>query len=50
MSPTLCLQVLDRMLLLWGPLLCWGLLPHTQGEAHNLLLRISKDQLETGEI
>ncbi|XP_040837181.1 uncharacterized protein LOC121157210 [Ochotona curzoniae] len=35
------------MLLLWGPLLCWGLLPHTQGEAHNLLLRISKDQLET---
>ncbi|XP_062058533.1 uncharacterized protein LOC133768176 [Lepus europaeus] len=38
----------DRMLLLlWGSLLCWRLLPHTQGEAHSLFLRISKDQVET---
>nr|XP_051702037.1 uncharacterized protein LOC103348203 [Oryctolagus cuniculus] len=37
----------DRMLLLlWGSLLCWQL-PHTQGEAHSLFLRISKDQVET---
>ncbi|XP_059563561.1 uncharacterized protein LOC132240283 [Myotis daubentonii] len=36
------------MLLFWGSLLCWGLLPQAQGEAQHLLfLRISKDQLET---
>ncbi|XP_007932918.1 uncharacterized protein LOC103191848 [Orycteropus afer afer] len=36
------------MLLLWGSLLCWGLLPQTRGEAQHLLFqRISKDQLET---
>ncbi|XP_039104606.1 BPI fold-containing family B member 4-like [Hyaena hyaena] len=36
------------MLLFWGSLLCWGLLPQTQGEArHQIFLRISKDQLET---
>ncbi|XP_037667076.1 uncharacterized protein LOC119515281 [Choloepus didactylus] len=37
-----------RMLLLWGSLLCWGLLPQARGEAQHLLcLRISKSQLET---
>ncbi|XP_030165653.1 uncharacterized protein LOC115510193 [Lynx canadensis] len=36
------------MLLFWGSLLCWGLLPQAQGEArHQILLRISKDQLKT---
>ncbi|XP_077730233.1 uncharacterized protein LOC144298921 [Canis aureus] len=36
------------MLLFWGLLLCWGLLPQAQGEAqHQLFLRISKNQLET---
>ncbi|XP_058143329.1 BPI fold-containing family B member 4-like [Dasypus novemcinctus] len=36
------------MLLLWGSLLCWGLLPQARGEAEHLLsLRISKRQLET---
>ncbi|XP_037377029.1 uncharacterized protein LOC119253885 [Talpa occidentalis] len=36
------------MLLFWGPLLCWGLLPQAQGEAqHPLCLRISMDQLKT---
>lgn len=39
------------MLLFWGSLLCWGLLPQAQGEAQHLLfLRISKDQLETGKM
>ncbi|TKC42638.1 hypothetical protein EI555_004948, partial [Monodon monoceros] len=38
-----------RMLLFWGSLLCWGLLPQAPGEAQHLLfLRFSKDQLETG--
>nr|XP_012610525.1 uncharacterized protein LOC105865979 [Microcebus murinus] len=37
------------MLLLWGLLLCRGLLPQAQGEAQHLLhLRISNNQLETG--
>ncbi|XP_045430589.1 uncharacterized protein LOC118707946 [Pipistrellus kuhlii] len=36
------------MLLFWGSLLCWGLLPQAHGEAQHLLfLRISKDQVET---
>uniref|UniRef100_F7D7M7 Lipid-binding serum glycoprotein N-terminal domain-containing protein n=1 Tax=Equus caballus TaxID=9796 RepID=F7D7M7_HORSE len=36
------------MLLFWGSLLCWGLLPQAQGQARHLLfLRVSKDQLET---
>ncbi|XP_058418903.1 uncharacterized protein LOC131418530 [Diceros bicornis minor] len=36
------------MLLLWGSLLCWALLPQARGEAQHLLfLRVSKDQLET---
>ncbi|XP_077012891.1 uncharacterized protein LOC143680163 [Tamandua tetradactyla] len=36
------------MLLLWGSLLCWGLLPQAQGKAQHLLfLRISKDQVKT---
>ncbi|XP_045837369.1 uncharacterized protein LOC123926998 [Meles meles] len=36
------------MLLFWGSLLCWGLLPQAQGKAQHLLyLRISKNQLET---
>ncbi|XP_006860825.1 PREDICTED: BPI fold-containing family A member 1-like [Chrysochloris asiatica] len=36
------------MLLFWGLLLCWGLLPQTRGEAQHLLFhRISIDQLET---
>ncbi|XP_043738718.1 uncharacterized protein LOC122681056 [Cervus elaphus] len=36
------------MLLFWGSLLCWGLLPQAQGEAQHLVfMRISKDQLET---
>uniref|UniRef100_A0A4W2H2X5 Uncharacterized LOC113902783 n=1 Tax=Bos indicus x Bos taurus TaxID=30522 RepID=A0A4W2H2X5_BOBOX len=36
------------MLLFWGSLLCWGLLPQVQGEAqHFVFMRISKDQLET---
>uniref|UniRef100_A0A8C8Z0Z9 Lipid-binding serum glycoprotein N-terminal domain-containing protein n=1 Tax=Prolemur simus TaxID=1328070 RepID=A0A8C8Z0Z9_PROSS len=36
------------MLLLWGLLLCQGLLPQAQGEAQHLLhLRISNNQLET---
>ncbi|XP_069352747.1 BPI fold-containing family B member 4-like [Eulemur rufifrons] len=36
------------MLLLWGLLLCQGLLPQAQGEAQHLLhLRISNSQLET---
>nr|XP_055163983.1 uncharacterized protein LOC129498587 [Nyctereutes procyonoides] len=36
------------MLLFWGLLLCWELLPQAQGEAqHQLFLRISKNQLET---
>ncbi|XP_028013741.2 uncharacterized protein LOC103293424 [Eptesicus fuscus] len=36
------------MLLFWGSLLCWGLLPQAQGEAqHRLFLRISKNQIET---
>lgn len=50
--PALCLQVLaGRMLLFWGSLLCWGLLPQAQGQARHLLfLRVSKDQLETGKI
>lgn len=49
--PVLCPQVLTgRMLLFWGSLLCWGLLPQAQGEArHQILLRISKDQLKTGK-
>ena len=49
--PALCLQVLGRrMLLFWGSLLCWGLLPQAQGEAQHLVfMRISKDQLETGK-
>ncbi|KAB0401929.1 hypothetical protein E2I00_017891, partial [Balaenoptera physalus] len=38
-----------RMLLFWGSLLCWGLLPQAPGEAQHLVfLRFSKDQLETG--
>lgn len=41
----------ERMLLFWGSLLCWGLLPQAQGKAQHLLyLRISKNQLETGKI
>ncbi|KAG8524106.1 hypothetical protein J0S82_001882, partial [Galemys pyrenaicus] len=37
-----------KMLLFWGPLLCWGLLPQAQGEAqHPLCLRISMNQLQT---
>ncbi|XP_040494104.1 uncharacterized protein LOC121104592 [Ursus maritimus] len=36
------------MLLFWGSLLWWGLLPEAQGKAQHLLfLRISKNQLET---
>ncbi|XP_069863615.1 uncharacterized protein [Dipodomys merriami] len=36
------------MLLLWGPLLCWVLLPQAQGEAHSILfLRISTTKLQT---
>ncbi|XP_012583554.1 PREDICTED: uncharacterized protein LOC101623656 [Condylura cristata] len=36
------------MLLFWGPLLCWGLLPPAQGDAqHPLCLRISMHQLRT---
>uniref|UniRef100_A0A8D2AL45 Lipid-binding serum glycoprotein N-terminal domain-containing protein n=1 Tax=Sciurus vulgaris TaxID=55149 RepID=A0A8D2AL45_SCIVU len=36
------------MLPLWGPLLCWALLPHAQGKVHGpLFLRVSKSQLET---
>ncbi|XP_029773651.1 uncharacterized protein LOC115274321 isoform X2 [Suricata suricatta] len=36
------------MLLFWGSLLCWGLLPQAQAEArHQIFLRISKDQLKT---
>ncbi|KAB0346807.1 hypothetical protein FD754_011664 [Muntiacus muntjak] len=36
------------MLLFWGSLLCWGLLPQAQGKARHLVFtRISKDQLET---
>ncbi|CAI9154537.1 unnamed protein product [Rangifer tarandus platyrhynchus] len=36
------------MLLFWGSLLCWGLLPQAQGEAQHLVfMRINKDQLET---
>lgn len=40
----------QRMLLFWGSLLCWGLLPQAQGEAQHLLfLQISKEQLRTGK-
>ncbi|KAJ8794296.1 hypothetical protein J1605_003253 [Eschrichtius robustus] len=36
------------MLLFWGSLLCWRLLPQAPGEAQHLVfLRFSKDQLET---
>ncbi|XP_047395179.1 gametogenetin-like [Sciurus carolinensis] len=36
------------MLPLWGPLLCWALLPHAQGKVHGpLFLRVSKNQLQT---
>ncbi|XP_060057803.1 uncharacterized protein LOC132541377 [Erinaceus europaeus] len=45
----LILQVLARMLpLIWGSLLCWGLLPHAHGRAqHHLNLLVSQSQLET---
>ncbi|KAK2504437.1 hypothetical protein MC885_016587, partial [Smutsia gigantea] len=47
-SPILGEVLLGRMLLFWGSLLCWGLLPQAQGEAQHLLfLRISKDQVKT---